>query len=142
MTMWKVTVKPDEDVHAWNSFVQQRIVGIGWPDSKYDSQKPVVMFQTIQVGDWVVAHVPPSHGGANALAKAVGKVMGEYEQFPRSEMPNSDGWTGAFRRQFPIRWTIWDVSLRGILNSYEFRNTVVKLSPIQERTILDLYGLR
>jgi hypothetical protein len=67
MVMWKVTVAPDENrINAWTTFVQQAVIGIGWPDRACDNNSSVKRFQRIEVDDWIVAHVPPTHGAHRA----------------------------------------------------------------------------
>jgi hypothetical protein len=141
MTMWKVTVAPDENLDAWQTYVQQGIIAIGWPERRYDSESQVVRFRQISRGDWVVAHVPPSHGGAPATAKGIGQVIGDYYEVKRSELPAGDGWSGAFRRQYRVRWTLGDKPLRGILNSGHFRQSCILLPDELERRILEPYRL-
>ncbi|MBP7960926.1 MAG: hypothetical protein KBG20_01560 [Caldilineaceae bacterium] len=141
MTMWKVTIAPQESLIAWDFFVQQAVVGIGWPDHEWDRDPTVRQFRQIQNGDWVVAHVPKSHGGAPTLALGVGQIVGEYAEVYQADLPSDDPWSGAFRRQYPVEWILGDHPLREILNSWQFRRTVVQLSPTQERQILDLYEI-
>jgi hypothetical protein len=141
MTMWKVTIAPQESLTAWDSFVQQGVVGIGWPDQKWNREPAVQQFRQIQGSDWVVAHVPEGHGGAPTLARGVGQIVGEYVEIIKADLPPDDPGWGAFRRQYSVEWILADYPLRGILNPSQFRNTVVRLSPKQERQILNLYSI-
>jgi len=139
MTMWRVTVKPSENVNAWTTYVQQGIIAIGWPKRSDDDAPQVLRFQEIQKGDWVVAHVPEERGGGPCLALGVGCVLGPYHEVRRSELPPGDMWNGDFRRQYKVEWTIGPRSLRPILDYY--RGTVHRLEPEEEAAILRSYGL-
>jgi len=142
MTMWKVTIAPSENLAgAWHTFHMQNLVCIGWPRRQWDHNDNVIRFQQINVGDWVVAHVPKIAGGDNCLARGLGQITGPYHEITQIQIPQGDGWIGAFRRQFPVKWTLADHSLRGILNPNQFRKTVVQLSSVQEIEILRHYGI-
>lgn len=139
MTMWRVTVAPVEDKKAWKSCVEQGIILIGWPSREWDYETPVRCFREIKRGDLVVAHVPAEYGGGPCMALGVGRVIGDYIEVLRPNLPKGDRWDGDFRRQLKVEWTLGERSLRSVLGYY--RGTVHLLSPHEEKGVLRLYGM-
>ncbi len=139
MTMWRVTVAPIENLNAWKSFVNQGIIGIGWPSREFETDQSVVQFKQIQIGDWIVAHVPASHGGGPTIALGIGRVVGPYQEINQSDLHPADNWSGRFRRQYPVKWRLAEHLLRGILKVW--LPTVRKLSPEQEEQVLELFDV-
>jgi hypothetical protein len=139
MVMWRVTVSPIENRHAWRTYTEQGIIGIGWPERVDDDAPPVRRFKEIGHGDWVVAHVPVDYGGGDCLALGVGRVISDYHEVRRSELPPGDEWDADFRRQFNVDWVFGRVSLRPITAYY--RGTVHQLRPNEERSVLQQFGL-
>ena len=139
MQMWMVTVAPKEDFNAWSNFVDQGVIGIGWPERDQDDDPRVKRFCSIRPGDLVVAHVTPNYGGDSCLAKGLGVVTGEYEEISKSQLRSiGDGWDGAFRRQYKVNWKrIKDITLRDVVRQY--RLVVKCMSDEEQRQILERF---
>jgi len=134
MAMWKIIVKPIETPHAWEMlFRDGGFVAIGFPGR--DDDVSVKRFRDqIQIGDWVLAHLPKTVSGTAHLAVGLGKVTG-----PHNEGPPAPGekWNGQFMRRRAVEWVrkgswVMPPSVR----ASNYRRTVVKLTPAQERDVL------
>ena len=136
--MWMVTVATKEDQHAWETCLREGIICMGWPTQEGETERPQVkQFKKIEPGDWVVAHVPSSHGGEPCLARGLGRVAGNYEEVPGSELiaKGSEWWDWSVRRQYQVTWNhVRDVSLRGAVSHYI--GTVRHLTEDEEREVL------
>lgn len=104
--MWMITLKPIGTVDAWQTCLSSGAVRIGWSSRHLDDEPPVRRFREIEIGDWVVAHVPESQGGAAATALGVGRIEGPYEEVPRANPPAGIPAEGAFWRQYRVDWTV------------------------------------
>ena len=136
MSYWRVTVKPREDTAAWETFLAQGIIGIGYAKDAPEVRR----FMQIRPGDYVIAHVPESHGGGRCLVRAVGLVTGEYQVVMRHELPPGDSWDGNVRRQVPVQWLrVQDHCMRGAFGYW--RGVVHMLGPECERIVRQLFQL-
>ena len=134
MSMWKIIVKPIETPHAWEMlFRDGGFVAIGFPNA--DDDPSVKRFKCeIQVGDWVLAHLPKSVGGVAHLAVGLGKVAGEHEELAPAA---SSGWNGPLMRRREVKWIRKDPRpMPSSIRKSNYRRTVVKLTPEQERDVL------
>jgi len=138
MSYYRVTVKPNESADAWRTFLARGIIAIGYGDND-----PVVLrFRQISPGDYVFAHVPESHGGGPCLIRAVGLVIGGYQEVRRNMIPAEDNWNGNgdVRRQIPVQWLhVQDHSMSG--SRMYWRGTVYKLSSEEQQLLRELFGL-
>lgn len=138
--MWKVIVSPVENECAWETFMKQGIIGIGWCDAGMDYEKPVVEFQKIRKGDWIVAHLPKERSGQSFLAVGVGRVIGDYDG--RFKPRPDDAWNGSFRRQFTVDWvSTARKRMPDLFTRCNYRTTVCRLREDVANKIMRRYGL-
>ena len=138
MTMWKVTVCPDENANAWQSFLDEGIIAIGYPGS--EEKQVVKKFSSIQEGDLVVAHLSSKRNHVTKTAAGVGRVMGEYRVV--KDLP-ANVWSDGPRRQLDVQWLATrDIKLEIVLGCRSvYGPTVVKLSDELAAQVLAAYGL-
>lgn len=139
MCMWRVSVKPTEDVNAWKRCKEQEIIAIGWPDD--DSAQQVRRFEEIAEGDLVVAHVPESHGGGPARICGIGVVTQPSCKVSRAELPPGDEWSADCRRQCKVDWLSFEEHSMPSGQVNDWRGTVRRMKPEQVRAILRAYGI-
>lgn len=139
MSMWKIIVAPDEDEHAWDRFLRDGIVAIGWCDRKWENALAVRRFREIKPGDLILAHLPEKRSGKPFLAVGIGRVLSEYHEVVSGEQ---DCWNGTFRRQFKVEWlSAAEHSIPELFKRCGFRVTVCRLSEDLAEQILRRYGL-
>jgi len=141
MAMWKITVAPIGQPDAWDVFLRLGLIAIGYPDHA-DDQSPVREFKDdIEVGDWVVAHLPASRSGQPHLAVGLGRVRGPYQEETDPERPKREGWQRRIRRQRSVEWLSSEhIRMPELLRGYA-RHTVASLLPEVEWEILLRYGI-
>lgn len=136
--MYRVSIKPGEDENAWQMCKEQGVICIGWPHDDKASQ--VRRFQDIREGDWVVAHVPESHGGGPGMMCGIGVVTKACYEVRQEDLPSGDMWSGAIRRQCDVDWkNLGKHDLRRQINYW--RGTVHQLKPEHVAVVRRVYGL-
>lgn len=138
MTMWKVTVCPDENELGWQTFIEQQIIAIGYPD---DGNCPAVAkFRKIRVDDLVVAHISGKRYPTTKTAAGVGVVVSGYQEV--ESLPANE-WTVSPRRQLGVRWlATHPIRMEDIFASRSvYGPTVVRLSDDLATRVLQKYGL-
>lgn len=138
MATWLVTIKPKHAPEAWPLCTSQGVVLIGWGERRLDDDPVVRRFRQIELGDWIVAHVPESHGGGAATALGIGRVIGPYQEVPRLNPPAGRP-PGLFWRQYAVEWTLGRFDLN--LVKVGMRHSVLRLKSAAEGLILRGYGL-
>ena len=139
MRMWKVIVSPEEDKDAWERFVQQNIVAIGWCCRELDSALPVQQFMRMCQGDWVVAHLSSKRSGVPFLAVGIGRLTSSYHEV---DTRNDGTWNGNIRRQFTVDWvSMRRLPMPDLFRRCNYRTTVCPLSDEVAADILRRYGV-
>lgn len=139
MTMWKVIVSPEENRNAWDDFLRQGIIGIGWCNPREDNHQSVQNFMKIKKGDMVVAHLSSKRSGITYLAVGIGRITSDYHEVV---VNNPIEWDGSFRRQFNIDWiTAERIRLPNHFRTCNYRMAVSSLDDGVALDIMNIYGL-
>lgn len=139
MRMWKVIVSPEEDEDAWEHFLQQGVVAIGWCCREMDSALPVQQFMRMCRGDWVVAHLSGKRSGVSFLAVGIGRLTSSYHEI---DTRGDVTWNGRLRRQFAVDWvSTRRLRMPDLFQTCNYRTTVCPLSDDVTAEILRRYGV-